>query len=789
MIKVAVNRNSFLNFTKHGYMGMSVTSGKFFNHKLFYVSGAPQGGKDSSRTGEIFFFEVDPSGSYLKADPDHVLRGESFGAGFGYSLSTLDANGDGWPDLLVGAPFHDGGKSAEGGMVYLYLSQGPNLGKQPRLKILGRQRESQFGLTITTLGDLNRDGFEDFAVGSPYESKGGAVYIFFGGQRGLSTVGPADVLVKAEIVAEQIITGEDLKKYIPFANEGIVTFGSSLSGGMDMDKNGYPDLLVGAYQSNMVFLLRSRPIIDITTHVDDRNLMGIDPGKAGCKEDPSSADACFGFSACFQVNKDLSQLGQVIMFEIESEPKKPVSRVSLRLRRVSQLESNRSSIITDTIRISNGGEQYCTDIVGYVGSTHADIQTPVQFAMSYSLVQDDPVMEFRKGADLPNINNFPILNQAEAKKKFQATFERDCGDDDICQSQLSVSPVLRDKNMNELGRTPNGDFYELELGSLDGSELILEVEVASKLEPAYEAVLDVHFPEAVSYIGLGEETKLNSPELKNDTWLKINVGNPLKGVVNGKPHSTRVHLRFAPKRSMEDKLITFFLSANTSSEQEYDSSTFVHLVIVRRAEVRVVGGGVPDKLHFGERVVGQSAMMELTEIGPQIVQKFMVINSGPSIVNILTVNIQWPFQVENGKPQGKWLLYLTEHPQVKNGGGMCTLPSEHSANPLNYTAGHEGITARHAPFVQSPSHGVADRDLSELYSLQNSLYESLTALPQATQHTAEPSSASQVGRLRFRREVEKVIRPHVVKSPQGGKDMTAVTFDCDRGTAKCINIK
>jgi hypothetical protein len=50
---------------------------------------------------------------------------------------------------------------------------------------------------------------------------------------------------------------------------------------MDMDKNGYPDLLVGAYQSNLVFLLRSRPIIDITTSVDDSNLKGIDPGRSG----------------------------------------------------------------------------------------------------------------------------------------------------------------------------------------------------------------------------------------------------------------------------------------------------------------------------------------------------------------------------------------------------------------------------------------------------------------------------------------------------------------------------
>ena len=437
---------------------------------------------------------------------------------------------------------------------------------------------------------------------------------------------------------------------------------------------------------------------------------------------------------------------------------------------------NRTNIVTDTIKINHGGTQHCTDIVGYVGSTHSDLQTPVQFAMSYSLVQDEPSMEYRAGAQLPNINDFPILNQAEAKKRFQATFEKDCGLDDVCQSQMFLTPTLKDKSLRELGRTMNGDFYELELGSLNGSELVLEVEVANKMEPAYEAVLDVFFPAAVSYIGLGEDT--NAPELKNDTWLSLSLGNPLKGVVNGMQHTKKVQLRFAPKKNMEEKFITFFLSANTSSVQEFDSSTFVNLVIVRRAEIKVIGGGFPEQIHYGERVLGQSAMTELTEIGPQIIQKFVVINSGPSLVNVLTVNIDWPFQVENGKRQGKWLLYLTDSPVVKNGGGVCTLPMEHAANPLNLTGGHEGITARSAPLMSSGSSGSFD-DFSELSSIQNSLFDSLKSgmglFPERQQ--------------RQRREVEKIIRPQIIKSPGSDKELKMVTFDCDRGTAKCIHIK
>ena len=76
-------------------------------------------------------------------------------------------------------------------------------------------------------------------------------------------------------------------------------------------------------------------------------------------------------------------------------------------------------------------------------------------------------------------------------------------------------------------------------------------------------------------------------------------------------------------------------------------------------------------------------------------RKFLVINGGPSEVDVLTVDIAWPHQVENGRRQGKWLLYLTDHPQLKNGRGDCFLPPGYQANPLNLTAGHDGITARH----------------------------------------------------------------------------------------------
>ncbi len=45
------------------------------------------------------------------------------------------------------------------------------------------------------------------------------------------------------------------------------TFGWSLSAGMDLDRNEYPDLLVGAYDSASAVYLRSAPVVHVDAEV------------------------------------------------------------------------------------------------------------------------------------------------------------------------------------------------------------------------------------------------------------------------------------------------------------------------------------------------------------------------------------------------------------------------------------------------------------------------------------------------------------------------------------------
>ena len=238
--ETAVRPDNNLDYTKHGHLGLSVTSGKYFDGELQFAAGAPHvNGREGS--GEIHFFSRNIATSRLEAKADRKLTGGRFGAGFGYSLETLDVNGDGLDDLIVGAPFTDNdGKG--GGAVYVYVNSKKGLDSSRYLKLEGPTKESQFGLSLARLGDLNKDGFDDFAVGAPYEGLG-VVYIFLGSATGLAGLKSGRISGLAGEVASQVISGQQMldQSDVPVGPQDLVTFGSSLSGGgIDLDGNDYP---------------------------------------------------------------------------------------------------------------------------------------------------------------------------------------------------------------------------------------------------------------------------------------------------------------------------------------------------------------------------------------------------------------------------------------------------------------------------------------------------------------------------------------------------------------------
>lgn len=338
---------------------MAVAGGRFFDGvRMSYAAGAPR----SNDHGQVLIFSKGFTAATNQMDTILTLEGEQFGSSFGYELISADVNGDSVTDLVVAAPFYF--TRHEGGAVYVYQNENHMLPTNYTLKLTGKF-ESKFGLALANIGDINKDGCDDIAIGAPYEDNG-VVYIHLGSKNGLNAK------------PSQIISSSDLG----LINRPIKTFGSSLSGGVDLDNNSYPDLVIGSYQSSTTIALLSRPIINIQTNVVSTELKNIDPSKPGCPNDPGANLTCFSFKACcsIETRQMLSSNNLHLLYTIEAETfnsKKKFSRVFF-----GPDFEKRSNVMKRNIYVRPNGQMDCREEIVYIRENTKDIQSPIDVSMN-----------------------------------------------------------------------------------------------------------------------------------------------------------------------------------------------------------------------------------------------------------------------------------------------------------------------------------------------------------------------------------------------------------------------
>lgn len=170
---------------------------------------------------------------------NYTLSGGSPGDQFGFSTAIAgDINGDGYADILVGAPYADDG-ATDNGKVYIYYG-GPSskMNSNADIIINGSDSGENMGFSVSPAGDVNGDGFDDIMIGAPnkYQSGipyAGAAYIFYGGpllseKTGYPNISSAD--------ADVILKGEESQD----------KFGSAVSWAGDFNGDKYDDVVVGA---------------------------------------------------------------------------------------------------------------------------------------------------------------------------------------------------------------------------------------------------------------------------------------------------------------------------------------------------------------------------------------------------------------------------------------------------------------------------------------------------------------------------------------------------------------
>ncbi|MBP9826278.1 MAG: FG-GAP repeat protein [Thermoanaerobaculia bacterium] len=77
--------------------------------------------------------------------------------------TTPDVNGDGYADVIVGAPNANGGA----GRMHVYLGGARPLTTVPAMSLDGRATGDAFGTSVASAGDINGDGYADVVVGAP----------------------------------------------------------------------------------------------------------------------------------------------------------------------------------------------------------------------------------------------------------------------------------------------------------------------------------------------------------------------------------------------------------------------------------------------------------------------------------------------------------------------------------------------------------------------------------------------------------------------------------------------
>uniref|UniRef100_A0A8C1UMK6 Integrin, alpha 6, like n=1 Tax=Cyprinus carpio TaxID=7962 RepID=A0A8C1UMK6_CYPCA len=458
-------------------LGFAVDTGMNLMKKgeLNVVAGAPR----SNYSGEVLLLRPEENAESRNLKAEYILQGPGLASSFGYDLAVLDLNGDGWDDLVVGAPEFSNKSMDEdvGGAVYVYINQPKGQRwKQIKPVCLYGKRESMFGLAVAHIGDINQDGYQDFAVSAPNEDTGrGRVYIYHGSA--------AEFHQKPEV----------LDAGVP----SIKSFGYSLAGNMDIDDNGYPDLAVGSLSDSVqIYRLDVSYIHKIIDSCD------------------ITAQSCFTYTAQTPTYNHKLRISYTLKADTLRIERGLHSRVVFVNPEAAQGYQELSE-----------GKQECIQTQLRLLGNIQDKLTSIFISLSISLPSNNPKQTIR---NLPGLE--PVLNALQEHVTFR---NAGCGTDNICQSnlQLKYRFCTRDQQQDKCDPLAMGN--DIPVISPGDKNVALEVTVTNKGgEDAHQSQLFVTFPEflQLSSFELKKSTQdqVNFNPNENKTQAEFQLGNPFK---------------------------------------------------------------------------------------------------------------------------------------------------------------------------------------------------------------------------------------------------------------------
>ncbi|KAG9474316.1 integrin alpha-3 [Eleutherodactylus coqui] len=611
------------------YLGYSVQIGKDLLQKgnITVVSGAPRW----NHKGAIYLMQKEDKTLKLK----QVLSGDQVGSYFGNIIALADFNNDGWQDIAVGAPYYFDQRKEIGGAVYIYTNEVGSFIDKPSLVLYG-PLYSGFGFAVANIGDINQDGFTDLAVGAPFEAMG-KLYIYLSKSTGLQSK------------PSQIIDGSQIG--------GIQMFGYSLNGGMDVDGNSYPDLLVGSLSDRMA-LLRSRPVINIRREFSVTPTT-VDPSKC-------TTSSCMDIRLCFSYmlsTGDASNKQNItLQYTVEADFDRRPSRV--------RFLGAAGSVYKGFFPMP---DTQCQNLKLLLLESIRDKLHPIHVSLKYNILE----REQRNPRRIVNLDNFPVLNQDQnMEQTLEIQFQKECGADNVCRSNLQMQyEYLRD-NYEPFPRV-NGTqilYYDLHVKRLHLRIVVTNAPTAtSSADDAHEAMLNVTFPDELLFSSV---RPVGSCIFEGTVLCQL--GNPFR-----RNQRAEIDITFeASGIVLKTREVTTALQLSTLSKQDSLEEEYAEFLVDYTLKTSL--SVMPQNLqtYFSGQVMGESAMKTVQDVGSPVEFVFMVKNEGEPLNNLvsLILAVEWPYEVTNGK----WLLYPTEV-LVKTQNVTQCQPAGHIIDPLNLT--------------------------------------------------------------------------------------------------------